>query len=187
MNKKIIGLIIVLIILGVVAVGAYYFLTPQYKTFSNENIQVEIPSDVNFKLNDSSDSFGKMLIYYTNDSMEETSLSIIDIIHSMIDPNYMIIEPFTGITIISINPEATAAQESYRFTKNGIKETFNEYNIIDSSKHNYNGTIYDQNNQTGLPSVYAIVIFDDANMAIKILSSTDLDTVIHMAETLQIK
>lgn len=167
------------------AVGIY-FSTPQYKTFSDENIQVEIPTDVNFVVNTANEELGKTLTY-TTDYANETEVSIFDMIHAMFDPNYVLVEPFTGITILSIDPVGSYAQYSYDYSKKGTKESFSGYKTVDNSKHDYNGTIYDLNNQTGLPSVYAIVIFNDHEMTIKILSSTDLDTVIRMAETLKIK
>lgn len=187
MNKIIMGLIIVLIVLCTVTVGVYYFITPHYQVFEDENIHVEIPSDVSFKVNNNNEHNIKALSYYTNDSINETEISIFDTIQAILNPNYSIVEPFTGINIISVSPEADHAQDSYNFSKNQIKEDFNKYETIDSSKHNYDGIIYDQNNQTGFPSVYTILIFDDDNMTIKILSATDLSTVIHMAETLKVK
>jgi len=190
MNKIIIGLIILLVILATLGVGVYYAMSPQYQIFEDENICVEIPSDLNFKLNDSSDSFGKMLSYDTNNFTNETEIeievSIFEFILEIFNPNNRV-EPFTGIEIISINPETDYAYDSYIASKNQLKEDFNKHEKIDSSKHNYEGIIFDQNYQAGLPPVYAILIFDDSNMTIKILSSTDLNTVIRMAETLKVK
>jgi len=188
MNKKVIGLIIVIIILlCTVAVGTY-LLTPKYKTFSDENIQVEIPNDVNFVVNRyPSDEYtlNTVTTYFTNSS--EKNLSIFDIIYMIFNPKHEFVVSFTEIDIDSVNPTYVFPEDAYNSLKKDYTDNKFGYTIVDSSKHNYNGTIYNMTNQTGAPTMYGIMIFDATNKAIITLQSNDLDTVIHMAETFKLK
>lgn len=185
MNKKIIGLIIILIIVCAVAVGVY-FLTPHYKTFSDENIQVEIPSDVNFVVNETTSEGVKTLAYIPN-LANETEISIFDMIPTLINPSGTLKSDSTSINLISVDSSVSYAQEIYSYSKSGIKESFSGFETVDGSQYNYNGTIYNTTNQTATIPVYIIPIFDDDTKTIALLLSTDLGTVVHMAETFKIK
>jgi len=186
MNKKIIGLILLLIIIVcAVVVGAYLLMSP-YKTFSDEKIQVEIPSDVDFKVNKSNDGYIEHTLYYVDyGDIEAKDLSIFDIIMGIFNPNHEIeiILPVIMISIDAVPPNSVYYEESIPLKDSYIEEPGPK---IDPSKHNYNGTIYNLTNQAGMPTVYGIIIFADANTLIT-LQSTDLDTVIHMAETFKLK
>jgi len=188
MNKKIIGLIVLIIIVCAVAVGAY-LLMPNHKTFHDGKIQVEIPNDVNFTVNKSNEEYIENILYFTDHSdFDGKDLSIFDIISGIFNPKSEIILPFTGINIISINSNASYSEEIYKTVKNDyIKYELENSTKIDGSKYNHNGTIYNMTDQTGMHAGYGIILFDDSNMKIITLLSTDLDTVIHMAKTFKLK
>jgi hypothetical protein len=186
MNKKIVGLVLILIILCAVGVGVYYLLAPSYKEFSDEKIQVEIPNDINFTVNNTQDGVGNISWYYDVSEFNVTDISIFDIINSMINPSEIIMKPVTSIQLISINFNLDYSKDMYGFLKENYFENFPQsYTILNESEHNYNGTIY---NVTDLgPSTYYIFINNDESRTIAMLISTDLDTVIHMAETFKFK
>jgi hypothetical protein len=189
MDKKIIGIILLLFFILAITVGTYHILTPQYKQFSDSDIQVEIPSDINITVNDTGDEYIKNTLYSTDYSnFNKTHLSIFDIINNIINPKNEIIMPFTGINIISINPNNTDSEEMYTLAKKTYTEDgIGDYKIINGSDYNYNGTIHNITDQKGINLGYSIVIFDNKNMKIITLLSTDLNTVIHMAKTIKIK
>jgi hypothetical protein len=191
MKKIILGLIILLIILCAVAVGLN-FLKPNYKTFNDENIQVEIPNEIYFTVNSSVDDYGKILSYVYNKPVDESNLSIFEIIHRLIDSDYEKVEPFASINIVSIDSNTSNASESYNISKKSLENDFKNYTKINRSEYNYTGIIYDGTdyepyNHQDFPSVYTIILFDDTKQTITILSSDNIDTVIKMAETFNLK
>jgi hypothetical protein len=186
MNKKTMGLIITIFIIGSVVPGAYYFLTPQYKVFNDNNIQVEIPVDAYFKVIENNSGNLKTLTYkefFPDENRNEIPIS--EILFNRISPNTYIVEPLKSIKIKSIN-NGSNAFDLYNFTKNNTKEILKNYTIIDKSEHNYKSNVYDANKRGDI-SIYTIVLFDDTNMTIIRFSSSDLDTVVHMAETFKFK
>jgi hypothetical protein len=186
MNKKIIGLILTVIVIAAIAVGAYIFLMPQYKEFNEQGIQLEIPSDADLKVQNLNDEFSETTVYYTDYSNLTESISFFDIIRGIFSPNNEVVMPFTGISIITINPNSSYNEEIYNTIKDQYVDNLN-YTIIDSSKHDYNGTIYNVTEQANMPSSYAIISFDDTNMRIITLFSTDLKDLVHMAQTFKTK
>lgn len=186
MNKKIIGIILTLIVIASIAVGAYIVLMPQYKEFNEQGIQLEIPSNADLKVQNLNDEFSETTVYYTDYSNLTESISFTDIIKGIFNSNNETILPFTGISIVTINPNISYSEEAYKAMKEQYVDGLN-YTVIDNSKHSYNGTIYNTTEQANMPSSYSIIIFDDANLRVITLLSTDLKNIVHMAETLQIK
>lgn len=82
MNKKIVELIIILIILSAAGVGVYYLMTMRYKEFRDENIQVEILTDLNFTVNTIQDEYGDNRLYH---HVSEFEKSVFDVTNAMFD------------------------------------------------------------------------------------------------------
>lgn len=157
MNKKIIIILIVILVLIIAIITTSIFYFDSYEKYEDQYINVELPSDMEFKINMNKSSG---LIY--NSSKENTT-----------------------IWIYSLEPNNFLANDSYKIAKDEILNQMKQYEF-NPSKHNYDGVVYKIKNTTTGNSTYAITLFYDDKNSIILLTSDNLDTLIHMANTFKL-
>lgn len=91
----------------------------------------------------------------------------------------------TTIWIYSLDPNNFLANDSYKIAKDEILNQMKQYEF-NPSKHNYDGVVYKIKNTTTGNSTYAITLFYDDKNSIILLTSDNLDTLIHMANTFKL-
>lgn len=150
------------IIIGVACViiavlGAVSFgAITAYTSYNDTNIKLDVPQGTEFQINP------------TNASL-----------------NYISTNPKLNISVASIDPNNSYANETYSKFKGDILNKLSKKKM-NNSDHNYNGTIYNMSNNTSNKTVYSIVLFNDTSYSIVVLSSENLNTVIKMGETFEL-
>lgn len=160
MNKRDLMLIgvFIIIVAGLSSILAYEHLTPKYKEFKDERIQLEIPNSFNFNFNEKDTSYFNSSAYSTDDNEE-------------------------GIIAISMDPNFQYAKEVYENRSVEEKNNILKYKM-DNSQHNYSGTIYKVNPSDNFyVDGYIIIVDFPEKYGFAVITAKNINDAIHMAET----
>mgnify|MGYP000887699812 CR=1 FL=1 len=161
-RKSMVIIFFIIIIAGVSGLLAYDYLVPEYKEFSDDRIQVEIPYDFNFNFDEKDNSYMNSSAYSTDDNQE-------------------------GIIAISLDPNFQYAQEVYKKSSAEEKNRLSKYAMNDS-KHNYSGTIYKVDpSENFYVNGYIIIVDFPERYGFVVITAHDIKDAIHMAETFNLK
>lgn len=159
MNKKIIIILVTIIILSIAIIGVSITSLTAYNQYEDDYINLEVSKDTEFKIN-------------INNSSGLT---------------YNATKDNTNIWIYSLDPENnTVSNTTYDLAKEENLKQLKQYEL-NPTKHNYDGTVYKINNTTTNNVTYSIILFNDDKNSIIIMKSDNIDSLIHMAETLILK
>ncbi|GLI12408.1 hypothetical protein MARBORIA2_14980 [Methanobrevibacter arboriphilus] len=158
-NKRIIIIFVTMIILLIIISGISIATLTAYNQYEDDYIDLEISKDTKFKI----------------DINNTTGLT------------YNSTKDNTNIKIYSLNTENnTLNNTTYDLAKEKILKDLNQYEL-NPSKHNYDGTVYKIKNTTTNNITYSILLFNDDKNSIILLKSDNIDSLIHMGETLILK
>lgn len=164
MNKRVLVIVVILLvaIVGVLGLGAFELLSPEYKEYSDDKIQVEIPAAFEWNVKENNTEEFNTTVYNTSD-----------------DQN--------GIILISIDPNSSYASEYYNISLSAMKNALLNTEI-DSSEYDYNGTIYKVSEKQGLsiPGYIILLEYPD-KMTYVMIVSNEVENVVHMGETFKLK